>query len=584
MRTRGIFLYRIPLFPWAVLITVVLLLLTLPVLAGGITILLTDRHLNTNFYVPAGGGDPVLYQHLFWFFGHPEVYVLILPGFGIVSHIVAEHSNKRVFGYEAIVYAIVGIGILGCLVWAHHMYTVGMDVDTRIYFTAATIVIAVPTGVKIFSWLATLWGGTLQLNRPSMVWALGFIFLFTIGGVTGVVLANAGLDIAIHDTYYVVGHFHYVLSMGAVFAIFAGWYFWLNKITGLMYHPTSVYRVDDVRGINHFWLIFIGVNLTFFPMHFIGTGGMPRRVPEYPVAYFYWNAISSFGSLISASAVLYFFWLIYNHLTETEWFPYNCNPWSTTAWIGALHAYRQDWKWKLYIRPTWTTGILKKINTKDNWLFTVPVAGMVAEGAPRPWQINFQEPATLIIDSIIDLHHDVITFLVFISTFVIYMLGRIIYQFDARKRNVHSNINHNAPLEIVWTLIPAGILVAIAVPSFTLLYASDDIGEPSLTIKIIGHQWYWSYEYKTRYSGLNYNFNYDSYLKLPEDFRPGDIKLLSTDNRIYVPSWTPIRLVITSEDVIHSWAVPSFGIKVDACPGRLNQIGLNVYKEGNFYG
>ena len=401
------------------------------------------------------------------------------------------------------------------------------------------------------------------------------------GGVTGVVLANAGLDIAMHDTYYVVGHFHYVLSMGAVFAIFAGWYFWLNKITGLIYHPASVYGVDDVRGIKHFWLMFIGVNLTFFPMHFMGTGGIPRRVPEYPVAYYYWNAISSFGSLISASAVLYFFWLIYNHLTATAWYPHNYNPWSQTAYFGATKHAEVS-----FVQPTWTTGILKKRNTKSNWLFnsSALVLMAVAEGAPRSWQINFQEPATLIMDSIIDLHHDVITFLVFITTFVIYILGRIIYQFDAQKNNARININHNAPLEVVWTLIPAGILVAIAVPSFTLLYASDDIGEPSLTIKVIGHQWYWSYEYKTRYSGLNYNFNYDSYLKLPEDFQPGDIKLLSTDNRMYIPSWTPIRLVITSEDVIHSWAVPSFGIKVDACPGRLNQIGLNVYKEGNFYG
>jgi cytochrome c oxidase subunit 1 len=585
MRAPGIRLHKLALFGWAVLITAVLLLLSLPVLAGAITMVLTDRNFNTSFFEVAGGGDPILYQHLFWFFGHPEVYILIVPGFGIISTTISANSNKSVFGYLGMVYAMMSIGVLGFVVWSHHMYSVGLDVDTRAYFTAATLIIAVPTGIKIFSWLATCYGGSLHLT-PSMLFALGFVVMFTIGGLSGVVLANAALDIAFHDTYYVVAHFHYVLSLGAVFALFSAWYFWIPKILGLDY--------NILLGKVHFWILFIGVNVTFFPQHFLGLQGMPRRISDYPDAFAGWNLISSFGSIISVIATWLFLYIVYNQLVEgkdTARYPWIIPEFANDIYQILARRVYNSLEWALNSPPKPhafmnlpVQNYLIAFNVPQIFSLDLSIQEITTD-TPRPWGIYFQDSATPQMEGIEELHNNILFYLAIIMFAVTWIAVSIVKNYRANKSRIaHKYLTHGTLVELIWTITPALILILIAFPSFKLLYLMDEVIDPSLVIYSEGHQWYWSYQYPDFYNVNNDFIEYDSYIVPESDLEIGTLRMLEVDNRVIIPESTHTRLVVSGADVIHSYACPSLGIKCDAYPGRLNQSSVYLNREGTFFG
>jgi len=507
------------------------------------------------------------------FFGHPEVYILIIPGFGIISTTISAASNKSIFGYLGMVYAMMSIGVLGFVVWSHHMYTVGLDVDTRAYFTAATLIIAVPTGIKIFSWLATCYGGSLHLT-PFMLFALGFVFMFTIGGLSGVVLANASLDLAFHDTYYVVAHFHYVLSMGAVFALYSGWYFWIPKILGMLY--------DMTLGKMHFWILFIGVNVTFFPQHFLGLQGMPRRISDYPDAYAGWNIISSFGSIISVVATVLFLHIVYLQLVGNK--NLSRYPWFAPP---VFYDYLQILLSRLYTSLEWCLNSPPKVHA----FVSLPLSSSLSFSffslcdAPQPWGLYFQDSASPQMEALIELHNNIMFYLFAILFSVGWIILSVIRNYVYPYNKISNKyLNHGTLIELIWTITPALILILIAFPSFKLLYLMDEVTDPNLSVIVEGHQWYWSYQYIDFLNSDDEYIEYDSYLVPESDLDVGGLRMLEVDNRVILPELTHTRFMVTAADVIHSFACPALSIKCDAYPGRLNQMSVHINREGLFYG
>jgi heme/copper-type cytochrome/quinol oxidase subunit 2 len=477
------------------------------------------------------------------------------------------------------VYAMCSIGILGFVVWSHHMYTVGLDVDTRAYFTAATLIIAVPTGIKIFSWLATCYGGSLHLV-PSLLFALGFVFMFTIGGLSGVVLANASLDIAFHDTYYVVAHFHYVLSMGAVFALYSGWYFWIPKILGLDYNL--------LYSKAHFWVLFTGVNLTFFPQHFLGLQGMPRRVSDYPDAFTGWNFISSIGSLISVAATALFLHIVYLQLVKGK--AVHGYPWAVPQLFSDYLRILKDkcapgLEWALHNPPK--PHAFTSLPLQSTGVFGSIVAYVAAINcdAPRAWGLYFQDSASPQMEALIELHDNIMYYLVGILFAVAWIQAAIIRNFQSSRSPISNKyLNHGTLIELIWTITPALILVLIAFPSFKLLYLMDEVTDPSLSVLAEGHQWYWSYEYPDFLNSDGDFVEFDSYLVPESDLEEGSLRMLEVDNRVILPEITHTRFILTAADVIHSFAIPALGVKCDAYPGRLNQFSVLINRLGVYYG